>query len=138
MAAWRDDAAGKSFVYVAQRGKITNVLPESLTPAQRQKIAKKGNRRFEESDTEFADKVSVHDGDDGPGARGAARGRIRGVWRCATATLYALHAEGAAFAVSSVPLASGVPHGAWQRVFAVPASIKPADLGDRQPWTASI
>ena len=49
MSAWTDPKAGKSFVYIAQRGKFVEIR----------------KREFVESDKEFADKVTVHAGDGG-------------------------------------------------------------------------
>ncbi|MCX5684269.1 MAG: hypothetical protein NT049_11365, partial [Planctomycetota bacterium] len=111
MAAWRDAANGKPFVAVAQRGKIV---------AQ-------GKRGFAESDTEFVDKVTVHDGASGKVLATLAAPRPQSV--CAQGgVLYVLHAEGAGFAVSEVRLAAGLPQGALKRVFTVPADLKPFDL----------
>ncbi len=114
MAAWRDDAAKKSFVYVAQRGKI---------------VSEKGARHvsFVECDTEFADKVTVHDGENGKVLAEIPVSRPRGL-AVRGGVLYSLHAEGGGFAVSTVTLASGLPQGKWRRLFAVPKTIAPADL----------
>ncbi len=49
MTAWQKPQVGKSFVYIAQRGKFVET----------------GRRQFVESDVEFADIVTVHDGDSG-------------------------------------------------------------------------
>jgi hypothetical protein len=119
MAAWRspelvegrDPAAGKSFVYIAQRGKFV----ESR------------KRQFLESTSEFVDKVTVHAGADGKVLAELPLTRPRGLAVYGGA-LYALHADGDGFAVSFVPLDAGLPKGGWQRQFAVPASIHPFDL----------
>ncbi|MCX7049903.1 MAG: hypothetical protein NTX50_31025 [Candidatus Sumerlaeota bacterium] len=115
MAAWRDEAAKKSFVYVAQRGKI--VEPRK--------------RDFRESDSDFADKITVHDGDNGKVLATLPLARPQGLAVYANA-LYALHAEKengqSGFAISMAPLESGLPKGPWKRVFIVPAAIKPFDL----------
>lgn len=113
LACWREAAAGKTFVYVAQGGRIVE-LPKRKTS-------------YVEDPAERVDTISVHDGADGrllaklpvPQPRGlAARG----------GRLYALHAAGAGWQVSFVPLAAGVPQGAWQKLFAVPAGVTPADV----------
>lgn len=106
MAVGRD-AAGKPLVFVAQRGKI--VEPQ--------------RRDYRESDTEFVDKITVHDGDNGKVLNELPIARPRGL-AVQGDTLYALHAEGDGFAVSETKL----PGGAWQRIFAVPQNINPADL----------
>ena len=112
MAAWRGQAAGKSYVYVAQHGKI---------------LQTKEWPYFAESDKEFVDKVTIHDG-----ANGAVLAEIpvrdpRGVVARA-GTLYVLHATDGGFAVSSAPLNAGEPVGPLKQVFALPAAITPADL----------
>jgi hypothetical protein len=111
MAAWRDGE--KPFVAVAQRGKI---------------VSEKGARhvRYLESPTEAVDKITVHDGENGKVLAELPLPRPRGLAVQGSA-LYALHAEGTGFAVSAAKINGGLP-GAWQRVFAVPASITPADL----------
>jgi len=110
MAAWRDGKAGKSYVYVAQRGKIEST----------------GKKRYAESETEEVNKITVHDGDDGKVLASLPLARPRGLAVQAD-TLYALYADGTGFAVSAGKIASGVP-GAWQPVFRVPEKIQPADL----------
>ncbi|MHB8973977.1 MAG: hypothetical protein ACYC4N_26375 [Pirellulaceae bacterium] len=111
MAAWRELKTAQSFVYVAQRGKFEE---------------SEGENGHRESRTDLVNKLTVHDGANGKivaevplaGALGlAVRGDV----------LYALQADGNGFVVSSAAIVKGVP-GAWQRVFAVPASITPADL----------
>jgi hypothetical protein len=49
MTCWRDVKAGRSFVYVAQRGKFRELF----------------KRQFTEDDTQFANKVTVHEGEGG-------------------------------------------------------------------------
>ncbi len=123
IAAWRDRREGeapaeprtaRSFVYVAQRGKIEESAGE------------RGHYNYRESTTDLVNKLTVHDGANGKiiaevplaGALGlAVRGEV----------LYALQAHGGGFVVSSAAIVNGLP-GAWQRVFAVPANITPADL----------
>lgn len=115
MAAWPDEKAGRTYVYVAQRGKIEEFLDH-------------GRRHYRESPTEPVNKLTVHDGADGKvvaevplaGPLGLA---VRGN------ELFALAQPVARgeFVVSSAAISAGVP-GPWRRVFAVPASITPADL----------
>ena len=81
---------------------------------------------YHESTTEFVDKITIHDGDNGkvlaelPLARPQGLAVLGGV-------LHALHRDGAGFAVSAAKLTDGLP-GAWQRVFTVPPDLHPADL----------
>ncbi len=115
MAAWREAKAGPSFVYVAQRGKIDEAK------------ADRGHTSYHESTTELVNKITVHDGANGKivaeaplaGCRGlAVRGDV----------LYALHGDAKEMLVSRAAVSSGGAPGPWQRVFAVPATIAPADL----------
>lgn len=107
MAAWRDATSGKSFVAVAQRGKIED----------------RGQRDYRESETEFVDKITIHEGEGGKVIAELPIARPRGLV-VRDGLLYVLHAEGAGWAVSAAKL----PDGAWQRVFVVPVNIQPADL----------
>jgi hypothetical protein len=127
MAAWRDEVAKKSFVYIAQRGKIDDADPAKLTDAQRRKMAQTKKRRYDESDDDFVNKITVHDGDDGKVLAELSIDRPQGL-AVQGSTLYALHVDGTGYAVSSVKIAAGLPGGTWQRVFNVPADIKPFDL----------
>jgi hypothetical protein len=111
MAAWRDETLKKSFVYVAQRGKMVDA----------------GRKIWRESPTEFVDKITVHDGEDGKVLAELPLARAKGLV-ARNGVLYALHGDGAGTAVSSVKLAAGLPIGTWQKVFSVPATIQPADL----------
>lgn len=116
MAAWRD-AAGKTFVYVAQRGKFV-VEP----PAKGRKYS-----RYSESATEFVNTVTIHDG-----ANGQLLGALSVEQPLAVVArngfLYALHRKAAAWTVSRLPLGNGVPDGRWQPLLALPAGLTPADL----------
>jgi hypothetical protein len=80
-----------------------------------------------ESPTEKIDKITIHSGENGALLGELPLARPLGLAVQAD-TLYALHAEGAGFAVSAIKVGNGVPAGAWKRVFAVAATIKPADL----------
>ena len=114
MAAWRNPGAEKSFVYVAQRGKIDEVKGE------------RGHMHYSESTAELVNTLTVHDGDNGKllaevplsGAQAlAVRGNV----------LHAMQRVGDAFIVSRAKIENGLP-GTWQRVFTVPASIHPFDM----------
>lgn len=106
------EKGGKPFVYIAQRGKFTEPI----------------KRRIIESTSEFADKVTVHDGENGKVLTDLPLFHPRALAVYGNA-LYALHADGNGVAVSSVKLAAGIPVGnTWQKVFAVPAQIVPSDL----------
>ena len=111
LAATRDEAAKKSFLYVAQRGKLIEPRP----------------RDFRESDREFVDKVTVHDGENGQVLTQLPITRPQGLAVRAN-VLYVLHAHEDGFAVSTVALASGLPQGPWRRLFPVPAGVQPFDL----------
>lgn len=145
MAAWRDAKAARTFVYVAQRGKIEESAGD------------RGHRHYRESPTDLVNKVTVHDGENGKIVAEVPLERALGLAVCAD-VLYALQAEGNGFVVSSAAIVAGVPNvghvsnvpapqrhignvpvaqrhvenvpheGAWQRVFTVPANITPADL----------
>lgn len=110
MACWTGSSS--PVVYVAQRGKLVE---------QRK-------RDFVESNAEFADVVTVHDGVDGKILASLPLHRPMGLVERDN-TLYALHQDMAGgFVVSFVPLVDGLPHGDWQRVFAVPTVAAPFDL----------
>lgn len=114
MAAWRDAPAARTFVYVAQRGKIEESAGD------------RGHRRYWESATDFVNKLTVHDGASGNVVAEVPLARTLGL-AVSGDVLYALQAEDRGVVVSSAAIVQGVP-GAWQRVFTVPASITPADL----------
>ena len=111
MCALHDPASNKSFVYVAQRGKFLGA----------------GKKRFVESDRDFANKVTVHAGEDGKILAELPLARPHGL-AVYNGTLYALHDDESGPVVSFVKLNGGVPEGSWQKLFAVPATIKPFDL----------
>ncbi len=110
MAAWRN-ATGESFVGIAQRGKI--IEPQK--------------RRYEESETEFANKVTIHDGENGKVLAELPIEKPQGL-AVQGGSLFALHADGANFAISSMKLSGGLPAGSWRRVFAIPPNIHPSDF----------
>ncbi len=118
MAAWRNTESNRSFVYIAQRGKILS------------QDVKKGNRvraRYTEDDEAFVNLVTVHDGDNGHQLASVPIEKPRGLV-VQGGLLYALHAQDTGYAVSSVPLNDGLPEGDWQQVFKVPSLISPSDL----------
>ena len=114
MAAWKDETTQKSFVYIAQRGKI---VPQKI----------KNWTRHVESDSDFANLITVHDGADGkviatipvskPLALSLQNGR-----------LYVLHTNEEGAVVSSIALQNGLPEGQLQTAFKVPADITPFDV----------
>ncbi|MCH5374568.1 MAG: hypothetical protein JJ992_11380, partial [Planctomycetes bacterium] len=110
MAAWCDGP--RAFVAVAQRGKIV--------PGARR-------NEFVESATEFANKITLHDGDDG---RVMAELRLLHPQSITVqnGVLYALHTDHSGSAVSAVRLGAGVPLEDWKHLFAVPAEIHSSEL----------
>jgi hypothetical protein len=115
MAVWRDPASARSYVYVAQGGKYS------------QTTDKRGHVHNVASKTEFVDKITVHDGANGNVLATLTLTRPQGL-AVSGSKLYALHGDGEGWAISAVDLNGGVPQNNWQRVFAVPANIKPADM----------
>ncbi len=113
MACYRDTAAAKSYVFVAQGGRICET---------------KAGASYVESEIDRVDKVTVHDGADG---------RVLAEWplkrplglTARTGTLFILHqADDDAWVVSSAALVGGLPQAAPKHAFAVPTSIQPSDL----------
>ena len=113
MAAWHDPALAKSFVYVAQGGKILEI---NEWP------------KFVESDKELVDKITVHDGQSGAVLAELPVRRPRGL-TARYGTLYVLHGtEGGGCAVSAARLAAGKPGSPLQVLFTLPATIDPTDV----------
>ena len=106
MAAARD-ANNKPLVFIAQRGKIVE----------------KENHNYLESDSEFVDKITVHDGENGKVLRELSLPRPQGL-AVQNQKVYALHKVGNEFAVSE----TATTKNEWRRVFAVPKNIAPYDL----------
>ena len=117
MTASRDAAAGKSYVFVAQRGKIVS---EKQTGSS-------FSHRYAESATDLVDEITVHDGDNGKVLQTLKLARPRGLVVRAD-KLFALHADGNGFAISTVSLEKGLPKGEWATLFKVPEKLDPADL----------
>src|SRR5205814_7610106 len=69
----------------------------------------------------------LHDGDNGTILGELSLPRPQSV-TVKKGVLYALHSDGAGFAVSSVRVGAGAAQGKWQRVFAVPATMTPSDM----------
>ncbi len=111
IVAWRDDKAGKSLVYIAQRAKLID----------------KGDNNFVESETEFVNKITIHDGD--TGAVLAEQPILRPQALAVNdTTLFALHASEHGQAVSSIALRNGLPQGPWNRLFDLPPKLNAFDL----------
>ncbi|MGD0898128.1 MAG: hypothetical protein ABR915_09860, partial [Thermoguttaceae bacterium] len=114
LAAYRDRAAGKSYVYVAEGGRII--------------AAKRGWPDYYESDTEFIDRIVVLAGESGRKLAELPVRRPRSVV-ARYGTLYVLHQNDAgAYLVSTAALAAGVPQGTLHPLFTVAAAITPFDL----------
>jgi len=117
MAAWRDPDTGKTCVYVAQRGRILSIPPHDSVR----------HTVYRENGEDPVNRISVHDGGDGAVLGGIDVAYPQGL-AAREGHLYALSRTGDAWAVVRVPLKQGLPEGAWQPVFAVPATLSPADL----------
>jgi len=116
LANARDDANGKTYVFVAQRGKIKESRPAGAR-----------HTSYHESADEFVDQITVHDGENGKVVATMRIARPQGLAVHAN-RLYALHRADGGWAVSQIQLSQGTPVGDWQRSFTVPAEIKPFDL----------
>lgn len=101
------DASNKSLVFVAQRGKIIEPRP----------------RDYRESETEFIDKITVHNGEDGKILRELSLPRPLGL-AVQNGKVYALHKGGNHWEVSQ----ADIDKTEWQPVFAVPQNINPYDF----------
>lgn len=117
MASTRD-AAGKPYVFVAQRGKIVATKTQRLSAF---------NLTYNESLTEFVDRITVHDGVNGDVLTSLPAQHPLGL-AIQGGKLFVLHTQDKAWVVSSVPLAEGRPNGELKPVFTVPGNITPADM----------
>lgn len=108
------DESGKTIVAVAQRGKILEVQ----NPHEQHK-------HYSESSTVAVDKITLHDGVDGKVLGEIPVTKPRGL-AVQGGKLYVLHAEGDGWSVSAAKLSAAEK--SFQKVFSVPAEIKPADL----------
>lgn len=116
MAALRDEAAKKSFVYVLLRGKIVSEpVPGRPHP-----------RRFE-STTEFSNRVVAMAGEGGAILGEAELPRPQGMI-ARNGMLYVLYNEDNAWKVGSFALENGVPKQPLKMLFKVDSSITPFDL----------
>jgi hypothetical protein len=112
MTAWRDGRTARSFLCLTQRGRMIF----------------DGRNEPWESTSDFVDKVTFLNGDDGTVLAERPLRRPQGL-AIRNDILYALHAaRDDQWEVVSVPVSSGRPQGSWRRVFSVPASIRPFDL----------
>ncbi len=114
MAAWRDEAAGRSFVYLAERGRLMRDTKRWYSP--------------EESTTEMVNKIIVLDGDTAQRLGEVPVKEPLGVVARWGDRLWVLHKDGDGFAVSAAAMKAGVPEPALKRVLRVPAGIVPGDL----------
>ena len=113
MAACRDEASGKSFVYLAERGRLLRDPKQYSTP---------------ESTTDFVNRISVLDGVTAePLAKIAVTEPLGLVARWGD-TLWVLHKDGGGFAVSAAAMKAGLPEPELKRVLSVPEGITPSDL----------
>jgi hypothetical protein len=113
MAAWRNEAAGKSVVYLAERGKLLRD-PKRHAPL--------------ESTTDFVNQIVALDGDSAaPLARLGVTEPMGLVARWGD-RLWVLHKEGTNFAVSFVELQAGLPNATLQRAFLLPPDLNPSDM----------
>ena len=114
MAAWRDEAAGKSFVYLAERGRLVRDDKRWHHP--------------EESTTELVNQIIVLDGDTAEPLASVAVKEPLGVVARWGDRLWVLHKDGDGFALSAAAMKAGVPEPVLKRVMKVPPDITPADL----------
>lgn len=111
MACGRDAALKKTFVYVAQGGKI-------VEPAR---------GAYEESEKERVDRITVHDGDDGKLLADLPLPHPVGI-AVRNGNLYAVHVPAEGPTVSVVPLKAGLPQGAPRPLFTLPKTSRPGDI----------
>jgi len=114
MVAWKDEAAKRSLVYIAQRGKI---VPQKI----------KNWTRHVESESDFANLITVHDGADGKVLATLPVSKPQGL-SVQNGRLYVLHTDEKGFIVSSLALQNGLPAGPLQTTFKVSADITPFDV----------
>ena len=114
MTAWKDEAAQRTLVYIAQRGKI---IPQKL----------KNWTRHIESESDFANLITVHEGADGKVLATIPVSKPQGLF-VQKGRLYVLHTDEKGFLVSSMALQNGLPSGPLQTTFKVSADITPFDF----------
>ncbi len=113
MAAWRDDTSGKSFLYLAERGRLSN-------------DPKDYHRR--ESPSEKVNKIVILSGESGEQLAELSVNDPVGIVARWGDKMWVLHKDDKGFIVSSVALKAGLPDGVLKPVFAVPAGVNPDDL----------
>lgn len=114
MAAFRDEATGKSFVYLAERGRLVRDAKKWHSP--------------EESTSEMVNKIIVLNGETAERVGEVAVKEPLGVVARWGDRLWVLHKDGNGFALSAAAMKAGVPEPTLKRVLAVPAGIEPSDL----------
>jgi hypothetical protein len=112
MAIWSNPTVkGKNIIYVAQRGKIIN------------------KNWYQESNTEFVNKITVHNGDNGTILATIPISQPQAI-SVIDDTIYALSTDNNKTSVISMKLKDGIPVDStkWNTIFEVPAKIKPSDM----------
>jgi hypothetical protein len=117
MAVLSDPRSKKNYIYAAQRGKIL-CIQDPRNPKW---------SGYKESTTDFVDKITIHDGDNGKILGEITLPRPQSLV-VRNNRLYALSILGKSATVSFIRLDNGLPQGSWETVFSVPASIAPFDL----------
>ena len=117
LTSWHDDGNGKSYVYLAERGKY------DIKPNPQRTIM----MVYTESKTERLNRIRVLDGENAqelgqipveePVAITARNGK-----------LYAMHKSGENWVISSVALQAGLPAGNWQTTLKLQGVAKPTDF----------
>ena len=115
MAAWRDAASGKSFVYVLEAEKIV----VEKTP--------KGHEHYTGSATERVDCITVLAGEDGKVLGSVPVPHPLGIV-ARGGRLYVLTADGGRWTVGRFALEGGMPVGGMERVFEAGGGQTPGDL----------
>jgi hypothetical protein len=119
LACWTDPADHKSYLYVAEDGKIVEYRRNRLPDRP----------EYQESQTEFTNKVTILAGEDGKKLGEITSRRPQGLV-ARSGTLYVLQHAGddKGWEVTQVALQAGLPKGQPERVFAVPSQITPSDI----------
>lgn len=118
MDAWKDSASGKTYVYIAQRGKI--IEAPKTNPKQR-------FGKFSESREEFINQIFIQDGVSGEVLQKVDVSTPHSII-VNQGFLYALHQKDEQWQISRILLESGLTKGNWLEVFKVPDSMVPADM----------
>lgn len=118
MDAWRNQSAGKSFVYLALRG---------VLDTEEYKSGNQKRTRYSESKDKFVNQIVILDGDS---AAELGRTEIFKPWGISVqkGQMISLHeTPNGGFAISRLTLKDGLPAGTWKQLFKLPASIHPFD-----------